>query len=224
MATDGKSTRAYRGKAATDRSSERREKLVDAGLTLFGTQGYAATTVKQLCTEAGLTERYFYESFDNREALFTAVATQCVAGLADAIYRARASAQKAPEAQIDALMETFFAWFEDDPRRTRIQLYEPLLISPAFQTLYHDVTGLFVAMMRDAVAEWFEAAIRELDLDLDLLAAGLVGCAVETVKEWAYTGYARPRADVVRSTRFLFHAAAQGLRSATPRLAIADGR
>lgn len=216
MTTDGKSTRAYRGKAATDRSSERREKLVDAGLTLFGTQGYGATTVKQICNEAQLTERYFYESFDNREALFAAVATKCVTGLAEAIYLARASAPSLPEAQIDAIMETFFGWFEDDPRRTRIQLYEPLLISPAFQTLYHDVTALFVAMMRDAVADWFEDAIRALALDADLLAAGLVGCAVETVKEWAYTGYARPRSDVVRSTRFLFRAAAEGLRRAVP--------
>lgn len=215
MATDEKSTRTYRGKAAGDRSSERREKLIDAGHQLFGTQGYSATTVKQLCVEAGLTERYFYESFENREALFTVVATRCVAGLASAIIEARSVAPETPEAQIDALMEAFFVWFEEDPRRTRIQLYEPLLISPAFQTLYRDVTALFVTMMRDAVVSWYDDAIRCLDLDADLLSAGLVGCAIETVKEWAHTGYARPRAEVVRNTRFMFRAMSNGLRDAT---------
>lgn len=213
MAIEEKSARSYRGRAAADRSSERREKLLEAGLTLFGTQGYGATTVKQLCAEAGLTERYFYESFDNREALFAEVATRCVTGLAAAIHRARTLAADSPAAQIDAVMEAFFAWFEDDPRRTRIQLYEPLLISPTFQDLYRDVTAVFVGMMRDAVVSWYDGAVAKLGLDADLLASGLVGCAIETVKEWAHTGYARPRADVVRSTRFFFHAAAEKLRA-----------
>lgn len=211
MRTDGKSTRAYRGKQATDRSSERREKLIDSGLTLFGTQGYAATTVKQLCTEAGLTERYFYESFDNRETLFAAVATRCVTGLVAALHLARAQAEGEPVAQIDATLEAFFSWFEGDPRRVRIQLYEPLLISPAFQDLYRDVTYVFVAMMRDAIEDFFGDAVRARALDADLLAYGFVGSAIETVKAWAHAGFARPRADVVRSTRFFFHAAANEL-------------
>jgi hypothetical protein len=69
--------------------------------------------------------------------------------------------------------------------------------------------------MRDAVVSWYEPAITRLALDADLLAAGLVGSAIEMVKEWAHTGYERPRADVIRNARFLFRASAEGLRLAS---------
>src|SRR4029077_5184552 len=55
--------RAYGGVSAEDRIAARRAKLLDAGLELFGTRGYATTGVKDVCREAGLTDRYFYESF-----------------------------------------------------------------------------------------------------------------------------------------------------------------
>ena len=52
---------------------QRRERLLDAALRVYGTRGYHSTTVKAVCDAAGLTERYFYESFPNGEALFLAL-------------------------------------------------------------------------------------------------------------------------------------------------------
>ncbi|MGH9792076.1 MAG: TetR/AcrR family transcriptional regulator, partial [Candidatus Acidiferrales bacterium] len=54
------------------RSAERRARLIQAGVQVFGTKGFHSATVKQICAEAGLTERYFYESFENLNALFLA--------------------------------------------------------------------------------------------------------------------------------------------------------
>ena len=65
--------RTYGGVSGEDRAAARRARLLDAGLERFGTDGWAATGVKDICREAGLTDRYFYESFDDRLALFTAV-------------------------------------------------------------------------------------------------------------------------------------------------------
>src|SRR3954449_7388105 len=65
--------RTYGGVSADERVAARREKLLDAGLELFGTRGFATTGVKDICREARLTDRYFYESFANSEALFLAV-------------------------------------------------------------------------------------------------------------------------------------------------------
>jgi AcrR family transcriptional regulator len=47
--------------------------LINAGLEVISRRGWAATTVKSVCAEAGLTERYFYEAFPDREALLIAV-------------------------------------------------------------------------------------------------------------------------------------------------------
>ena len=39
----------------------------------MGTEGAAAATMRATCREAALTERYFYESFANRDELLVAV-------------------------------------------------------------------------------------------------------------------------------------------------------
>ncbi len=65
--------RTYRGVPASQRKAERRDRLVSAGLELFGTRGIAATRVDDVCAEAGLTKRYFYESFESLDDLVTAV-------------------------------------------------------------------------------------------------------------------------------------------------------
>src|SRR5690606_9237384 len=65
--------RRFRGVAADERRRQRRQQLLDAGLKCFGTVGFRAAGVRDICAEAQLTERYFYESFKNREALFLAV-------------------------------------------------------------------------------------------------------------------------------------------------------
>ncbi|MGH7750546.1 MAG: TetR family transcriptional regulator, partial [Candidatus Dormibacteria bacterium] len=66
-------TRSYRGVSAEQRHLERRERLLDAGLDLLGTEGWARTTVTAICARARLTERYFYQSFPGREQLLLAV-------------------------------------------------------------------------------------------------------------------------------------------------------
>jgi len=63
----------YGGLSAGARVAARRDRLLAAGLELFGTQGYQCTAIDQVCAEAGLTKPYFYESFRSREELLGAV-------------------------------------------------------------------------------------------------------------------------------------------------------
>ena len=65
--------RPYRGVSATDRRHQRRKRLIDAGLQLFGTRGIVAVGIVDVCAEAGLTKRYFYENFASIDALAEAV-------------------------------------------------------------------------------------------------------------------------------------------------------
>ena len=67
------SARTYGGLSEAERVVERRERLLDAGLEVFGTVGIRGATVRALCKAAGLTERYFYESFADTDTLFCAV-------------------------------------------------------------------------------------------------------------------------------------------------------
>ncbi|MEZ0052278.1 AcrR family transcriptional regulator [Mycobacterium sp. MAA66] len=118
-------TRTWRGVSADERRIDRRKRLIAAGLEVIGTQGWARTTVREVCTEAALTPRYFYEAFPDREALLLAVfdhiaeqGTRIVieAFSEDTPNRVRAKAR--------AAIAAFFEWLTDDPRIGRVLLLE----------------------------------------------------------------------------------------------------
>jgi AcrR family transcriptional regulator len=112
--------RTYGGISAEERVAGRRERLLDAGLELFGTQGFDATGVKELCREAGLTDRYLYESFRDREALFLAVFDRLTDDLFNDVANAVLAVPSEPEAQLRAAVGTFIRALADDPRKPRI--------------------------------------------------------------------------------------------------------
>ena len=78
------SGRTYGGESADDRLTRRRRQLLDAGLELFETAGCRATTVRQLCRAAKVSDRYFYEQFDSTEDLLLVVYDECTRGLEEA--------------------------------------------------------------------------------------------------------------------------------------------
>src|SRR6516225_3996252 len=63
----------WSGVPIEDRQALRRDELVAAGVTLLGGADGPALTVRAVCREAGLTERYFYESFSDRDEFVRAV-------------------------------------------------------------------------------------------------------------------------------------------------------
>jgi AcrR family transcriptional regulator len=57
---------------AGDRVASRREALIDAALEVFATEGWAALSARRICEQAGLTRRYFYESFEDLDGVLGA--------------------------------------------------------------------------------------------------------------------------------------------------------
>src|ERR1044071_6357400 len=65
--------RIYGGLSADHRRTERRARLMAAGIVCFGRDGYAATTTRSIAAESGLTQRYFYESFEGIDDFFAQI-------------------------------------------------------------------------------------------------------------------------------------------------------
>ncbi|MBJ7328521.1 MAG: TetR/AcrR family transcriptional regulator [Solirubrobacteraceae bacterium] len=65
--------RVYGGETADERRARRREQLITAARELLRTEGWGATSMRSVCAKAGLSDRYFYESFSDRDALLSAV-------------------------------------------------------------------------------------------------------------------------------------------------------
>src|ERR1700761_823782 len=77
-AREKRQMRDYDGKTAAERVAERRARLVDAGLELFGEHGYAGTSIRAVLRQAGLRDRYFGENFADLDALLAAVYDQLI--------------------------------------------------------------------------------------------------------------------------------------------------
>lgn len=82
--------RPYRGVPADARVADRRERLLAAALAEIAAGGVATLSVRAICTRAGLTRRYFYESFGDLDALLLAAFDALHAEIADAIVGALA--------------------------------------------------------------------------------------------------------------------------------------
>ncbi|WP_020667670.1 TetR/AcrR family transcriptional regulator [Amycolatopsis nigrescens] len=126
-------SRRYRGQNASERQADRRVRLLAAGLELFGTAGYAAVSVKQVCVQAGLTERYFYESFTDREDLLTAVYDEQINLVRHATLTALTTSEPTVRALATAGVGTFVRTVADDPRRARVIFIEVVGVSPALE-------------------------------------------------------------------------------------------
>jgi AcrR family transcriptional regulator len=123
--------RTYAGASASDRAEDRRRRLLDAGLQVLGTDGYRAATVRRICREARVADRYFYECFDGTEALLLAVYAECTARLRDAVPPALAAAPGTdPLTLARAGLDAFLRVVEDDPRLARVVWFEVLGVSP----------------------------------------------------------------------------------------------
>ena len=125
--------RKYRGQDAAARHAERRARLLEAGLDLFGSKEYAAVSVKQVCKLAGLTERYFYQSFSDREDLLRAVYDWQVDQLKAANLAGLIAAEPTIEAQAAAGINAFVRFVAADRRRARLIFITVVGVSPEME-------------------------------------------------------------------------------------------
>jgi len=144
--------RRWRGREPADRVAARRAQLVEAGLELMGTVGAHAVSMRGVCRQAGLTERYFYESFGHVDELLIEVLDLVVLQARDTLL----AAVRAAPPQLGPLIRHGVRAFTDfvlaDRRRGRVMFSEsqatPALASRGAQ-LIAEFTGPIAATLRN---------------------------------------------------------------------------
>lgn len=196
------SGRSYGGESATDRWERRRRQLLDAGLELFGTAGYRATTVRQLCREAKVSDRYFYEQFSSTEDLLLAVYDECTGRLEEAALAALGDRDDDVRDVARRGLDAFLAVVESDPRLARVVWFEVLGVSPRVETAYLARMQVFGHLMVGVVAGR-EGGASVLEVDRELMATTAVGAVTYTVMTWTSAGFS-PARELVAETLALF--------------------
>jgi AcrR family transcriptional regulator len=196
----------WAGTTLPERQADRRARLLDAGLELVGTGGAAALGVRAACRGAQLSERYFYESFADREELLVAVHDTVADGARERILTVISGlVDPTPEAAARAGLEAFTDYLEEDPRRGRVLLIESFADEALVRRGIDALPG-FAAVVA--------AQIRALpgstadDRDAELTAVALVGALT-----MLYLGWLRGTLDVDRE-RLIDHAVLLMVRAA----------
>lgn len=207
-----KPRRQYRGVSAEKRRAERRGKLLDAGKEMFGTVGYQAATVRQICTTAGLTERYFYESFKNLNELFNTVYDRELDALRIALLAAIAGAPRDIEGMTRAALQRYFSILQDDPQSARILIIEVYGTTHDMQRLYRRGVSDFAEIIRGIIEDQFDTT-SDATLDAGLLSTAVVGAHIHVAMRWLLGGYAESKEAVVENCLTIITSVARTLGS-----------
>jgi AcrR family transcriptional regulator len=199
--------RLYRGLSAEERHAQRRERLLEAGLELFGTQGYAASSIRAVSAEAGLNSRYFYESFSSREDLLYQLYIRIVEELAGAVIAETAKAATI-EGQARAGLEASWRVFTEDPRKARVIAIEVVGVSERLERLRRENRHAFADILVRNAMSLAEEGI-ELQMDPVLTARSLMGASVEIAIEWATGELDASAEEIVDHLTRIFTAVAQ---------------
>lgn len=170
--------RPYAGLSPDERRQERRQRLLDAGLQVFGTVGFDEATITLLCGTAKVGTKAFYEEFPSPKALLLAVATDIVADAARVLENALVDAPRELEARVRVGLTAYIEYLTEDPRRVRIAYHEirvaPLEKERQFASL------AFASLVSAQVEEFLDRPPR----DSLLTALALTGGAGELLNYW----------------------------------------
>src|SRR5215470_15879437 len=123
--------RHYAGHSAEERRFVRRKRLIDAAIRVYGDVGYRNATVKAVCEAAGLTERYFYESFANGEALLIAAFDTISRRVFNCLEEVRRAHSGTGEDCGHAVLRAYYQTLKDDPDGARLFVIEIARVGPA---------------------------------------------------------------------------------------------
>lgn len=183
MNTDATAGRPYAGADPDERIARRREQLFEAGIELFATRGYQATTLAILSAQSGVAHRYMTAIYPGKEALLRDIYLKITGDVADVVRHAQRSASHAPELMIRAGVRSACHAFLADPRKTRINCIEVVGVSAEFEQLRRKVIREFCQLILRQVYQLVERGVLPQG-DYEYGAIGLVGAFHELMTEW----------------------------------------
>ncbi len=197
--------RPYRGVSADERRTERRERLLEAALEEIGAVGLSGLTMKRVCARAGLTERYFYESFRDRDELLQALHDLLHAEVDRAIAAALADAPDELLPRFRALAGAVVAVLADDPRIART--YGEASAADALRTRQREATEQYSSLLAALIRAHHGLDDRHQPR-LQLMTQVLVSGLIVTIGSWLDGTIALSREELVEEMARLGVAAA----------------
>lgn len=196
--------RQFKGLSLTERKQARREKLIEAGIEAYGTHGFFAVTVKDICNEAKLTERYFYESFKKSDELFQTIFLTLIDQLQQNVMQAIMQTSPVPEKMIASGLTALLTTLKNNPGMARIIYIDAMLVQELHnQATIHETMSRFERMIH-AFVMLTMPHIKRSEREISLIATGLNGYITQIAIRWVMSGFKQSMDEVLSSCSIVF--------------------
>lgn len=189
---------------ADERQKQRRERFIAAGIKVFGRKGVSGATVRELCAEAGFTDRYYYALFSDLDNLFAATYEAVTAELVKDLYAAMHLSDK-PIAQLaqDGL-QSFYRFLQADPDRARILLVEAQIYYYSGKLHFAITDEPYLAILGPVLSRRYPG-IDSSGIDVIYTIKTLLGMVISSAAIWCLEGMKMPIDEAVNNQLFVWH-------------------
>ena len=169
-----------------ERSRTRRQRILDAAMTVFSRKGYRDTVVDEIAAESESSKGGVYFHFPNKQAIFLTLLERMGNLLIRRVEEAMAAAPN-PVARGDAALLTVLRTFASHRALARLFLVEAMGAGREFNSAMLELHGRFAALITrhldDAVVQGVIPPI-----DTDVAGIAWFGALNEVTVRWLLTG------------------------------------
>ncbi|MGH6646797.1 TetR/AcrR family transcriptional regulator [Aquabacterium sp.] len=198
-----KPKRSYNGMTAEERQTQRRERFIEAGLEVFGRKGFAAATVRDLCKEAGFTDRYYYALFSDIENLFAATFESVTTELVAALVESFQDPEEGLRLVASKALQAFYRFLKTDERRARILLVEAQIFyysGRLHSTIKDDpYMGLLIPLLQSRYP-----GLAQSQLDTGYTLKTVLGMVISSAAIWYLDGMHKSVEEAVENQLFVW--------------------
>lgn len=173
-----------------------RAALVESGLSLFGIQGFAATSVQEITAGAGVTKGAFYHHFESKEDLLRLIHDEFVDYQLAAMERIIGE-RTDPAEQIEVLFEEFLTSAARYRMNVTVFYQERRYLTGSRFAAVMEKRDRFDEMFKDVIARGIADGTFRTDVDAHIIGLGLLGMCAWTY-QWFRPEGAFSAAEVAR--------------------------
>ncbi len=172
-----------------DRDRLRTEQLLDAALEAFGTAGFAASTIEDICATARVGTRSFYRYFASKEDLLKGVYDRQIAAVGSALTQALSCHPNQLVDRVRAGVRAFVETTTADERAARVQLLEIVGVNASLEAHRRGVLRAFAVLIEQEYTDLNQRGLitglitRQV---LPVVCMALVGGANEVLVDWMH--------------------------------------
>lgn len=160
--------------------------------------------MKDICNEAKLTERYFYESFKKSDELFQTIFLTLIDQLQQNVMQAIMQASPVPEKMIASGLTALLTTLKNNPWMARIIYIDAMLVQELHnQATIHETMSRFERMIH-AFVMLTMPHIKRSEREISLIATGLNGYITQIAIRWVMSGFKQSMDEVLSSCSIVF--------------------